>query len=1752
MSAVAVKQKAPAEKARRESRPAASAGASRSVVHGLAGTMTVAPSLTSLYAGGAIGGFAAGVQAKLSIGAPGDPYERQADAVADQVTAGGTAPAISPIVPGALGGVARQAEDDESPVQPRLVQRQEDDEEAVQTFPLQRQAQDEEAVQTLPIQRQDADDEPVQPLVLQRQEDEVAVQPFPVQLQEDDEPVQTLPIQRQETDEEAVQALSIQRQEADEEPVQATIQRQEESEEPVQASVQRQDDEEAVQERSEEEVGGSTISDSSVEERLRSAAGGEPLPADAQADLEARFGHDFSGVRIHTDAAAAELNRSLRAQAFAHGEDVYFAPGKFDLQSPSGQHLLAHELTHVVQQGKAPATAANAPGLAPAAPMPAVSATPAAVQREEDDEDDRPSEEERAAALAAAEVAEGEASETFSEGQQNVRETEREKQAEDRAADLAQSEVARAEAATVEEVAEGSVVEDSLAQEGEAAPVEDEVSASDEAAAEESATAKPKAAQGGGHGAAGDGASDRAPASPEQDPAFRASIGKVRKVSGEQRSHDPASAKADEAQEAAESPESEITGKAQSNQVDAMEEAEAPAFDKAAFKAKLLERIKATAPKTMKDAEKFKQEDRLGAVKGELGSQVTDEKAATEKPLAEQAAAEPDTASVEPKPTTPLPPADAGPEPPDVGAAKAVPKAKGESELEAPLAAESASIDDQMAEADVDEEQLRNANEPEFQGAADAKQEAQTHAAEAPVEVRGFEQGRISQAEGEAMATARERTRGMYAERGQVLGQVEGQQGETKTQDEQARDQVAQHIQGLYETTKTNVETILEGLDEKVGTAFDEGAAAAKEVFEDYVDTKMTAYKERRYGGWFGWARWAKDKIKGMPSEVNAFYAEGRRLYLQEMDAVIDNVVSIVGTGITESKAEVAKGKKEIQDYVAGLPDDLQKVGQEAAEDIEGKFDQLEQQIESKQSELVDSLAQKYRENLEAIDSRIDELKAANAGLIDKAINAVVGVIKAILKLKDMLLKVLAKVAQVVGTIIKDPIGFLGNLISALTQGFENFATNIWTHLKTGLIGWLTGALGPAGITLPEDPFSLKGIFSLVTQVLGVSWDYVREKAVNLLGEPVVNALEGGWEVFQILAKDGPMGLWEVVKEQFNDLKEAVIEQIKSMVVTEVIKAGVKWIMGLLTPAGAFIKAAMAIYDIVMFFIERGRQIIELVNSVIDSIAAIASGSIGAAAKLVEDTLARALPLMIGFLASLLGLSGLSDKVMKIIKSLRKRIDRAIDKLLLKAKKAGQKLLRELGLGKGKDDKASGDDAAEAKPAQPEKEEPKVPTGELVIGETVHFDAEGEKHKLWIETHGSDAVVMMASDPKDIPTVFKEYSAWVRSELDADDEVRIIVMDLVREGRALHRRINAPADKIAAGAKKRKTPQKPDPAAKKQIKADQKRLAAVMKELEEVGGEQGSWGTRFRIFAQDPELGAHPREEPRFQNPKLKGGRTKYGVSSEKPWRRQDYIKVVERAGYEVSKSTATADIGEAKKAQRVSTVAGASSIYAAIEPPPSFSEEVTDLLSGKKPPNYTRTLSIYRAIRDRAKVKIDESFLDEANLDQGQLDKYRALLREAVITKARYKNLTVFNQEILQDADLFGGNERLRGDIFERWVQYQHPKTYGRTPAPHYVVNLPGQDERKRISDGFLKGKTVIVEMKAITAIKTPSTDQQEQMQDYYDAIQQESWITWNGTIKGVVPTKVRYVFNDQGVLNAWKPILRKILKNKFEAVVP
>lgn len=122
-------------------------------------------------------------------------------------------------------------------------------------------------------------------------------------------------------------------------------------EEELQTRIQKTEEEEI---QTKPEGNSRQVAPDSIQRQIEnSKGGGSPLSSATRSLMESRIGADFGQVRIHNDSNAHQLSAKLNAQAFAVGNNVFFNQGKYNPESQSGKHLLAHELTHTVQQGAA-------------------------------------------------------------------------------------------------------------------------------------------------------------------------------------------------------------------------------------------------------------------------------------------------------------------------------------------------------------------------------------------------------------------------------------------------------------------------------------------------------------------------------------------------------------------------------------------------------------------------------------------------------------------------------------------------------------------------------------------------------------------------------------------------------------------------------------------------------------------------------------------------------------------------------------------------------------------------------------------------------------------------------------------------------------------------------------------------------------------------------------------------------------------------------------------------------------------------------------------------------------------------------------------------------------------------------------------------------------------------------------------------------------------------------------------------------
>ncbi len=239
------------------------------------------------------------IQPKLKVGKPDDKYEQEADQTAERIMS------MPMSVSASNGGWGDNDENNNSkavtPFQVSTIQRQiEEEEEPIQTKFIQLQIEEK--------------DEPVQTKLIQ------------LQSEEEEETVQSKPLSNKKKKSGLKYILNVNEPEGK--------------------------PKEEVQTKSEGSEVRTQKSTTNFENTLSgSKSGGSVLPEGIRTSMESKFNVDFSGVKVHTDCTAVQMSNQINAQAFTSGNDIYFNQGKYNPNSREGQTLLAHELTHTIQQG---------------------------------------------------------------------------------------------------------------------------------------------------------------------------------------------------------------------------------------------------------------------------------------------------------------------------------------------------------------------------------------------------------------------------------------------------------------------------------------------------------------------------------------------------------------------------------------------------------------------------------------------------------------------------------------------------------------------------------------------------------------------------------------------------------------------------------------------------------------------------------------------------------------------------------------------------------------------------------------------------------------------------------------------------------------------------------------------------------------------------------------------------------------------------------------------------------------------------------------------------------------------------------------------------------------------------------------------------------------------------------------------------------------------------------------------------------
>jgi hypothetical protein len=1128
--------------------------------------------------------------------------------------------------------------------------------------------------------------------------------------------------------------------------------------------------------------------------------GGEPLPAPLRRFMETRFAQGFERVRIHRDGTAADLATSVNARAFTLGQHVFFNAGEFQPQTQRGQRLVAHELTHVLQQ-RGGMHSVQREVLEPE-PVP---------------EETRKTDQEQKAGVkldfeaiaklfdwrkdvlpplvfdtlrellnkALNVVAFRESLAVFGLPRSLTEDVRRILTSPHHELEL---ELERRGPATLprtrykltfldgeREPAKGGepltihTDEDSISvpDTSEPKPIPAESAPSTSAAAtsttstavnEPTATstagapeptnatapatkagatseteatgATPNAASAAtpegapvtpatsGKPGTAAAAEPPFPSSPEDDPNFRAVTASAQSAANTTSEHSASGELAANAKDAATVTPGEQQSKAEGNKTDEMQAAKTPGFDKAAFVQAVLDKVRETAPHSLPEAANFGQNKAaLASTINQTAGTQTDRAAGELKSVTDAA---PNAAAVPARPAVELAPEAVGKPPADLKAERAVPPEQPKSHVEGAIAANEATAKSKLDDLGLPnpERALANANDPKFSAALEAKKTLDADAAAAPGAFRTGEQKLRTDAMSEAGALGKTELGSMVAARTSVIGQVVTGQRTGKSSSEKKRADVIAQVNTIFATTATNVKTTLANLKSAVNETFQTESQRALDTFTRSVEDANRRWNDKTF---LDRAAEKVGSIFGIPTELEADLQAIRNAFIDEMKRIVENIAATVERELAKAKQQIADGRAELKKFLDGLDPSLGVLRDQLGAEFNGKFGTLETEVRNTEKGLVTDLAAKFKGRLDESDKLLSDVREQNKGLLDDVVAAVAEVKDAVLGMVARLQQVFADGVETLLEVLANPVTFAKNFLAGVLQGFENFAANIGTHLKAGLIEWLTGSLAGAGITLPQT-FDLKGIVGFILQLLGLTVENVKARARVIWGDKIVRAIELGVEgvkkaaeLFTILENEGVSGLFNFLKEKFVEFKDIALQKIKDAVALELVEAAVKKIATLLVPGGAILQAVLSIVDAVFFFIRNAEKFASLIQTITSAVKDILAGNVGALAAKVESVLARTIPVVLDFLASLIGIGGkITETIQKALKAVTEPIQNAIDAVLLAIKKAVGGIIDKL-IGRGGKEPEKG---AEVAPGTPMTEEQIIDAVVPILGES--------------------------------------------------------------------------------------------------------------------------------------------------------------------------------------------------------------------------------------------------------------------------------------------------------------------------------------------------------------------------------------------------------------------------------------------------
>ena len=707
------------------------------------------------------------------------------------------------------------------------------------------------------------------------------------------------------------------------------------------------------------------------------------------------------------------------------------------------------------------------------------------------------------------------------------------------------------------------------------------------------------------------------------------------------------------------------------------------------------------------------------------------------------------------------------------------------------LDADVAATDERIAGSGIDTRVTQEIPSAPFATVRDERGALGEMAQQTPAELAAEQQAAIDTAQADMAALQARATQALRTARAGTVGDVAGGQGQTVKTEEQTRESVSAAAQAVFNEARSQVTTLLEPLSRTAMARWTAGLAQASQTFHDALDA-VQDWIDERHSGVGGFVVGLGDAVFGLPGWVIREYDRAERQFGDDVCALLLDISTDVNGVVAAAQAIIATAREDIDGKFAAMEAEFPEFAARERARFAGMLDGLSQQVTETQTSFVRDVSQAattavtdaqaaVEERREAARGVIGRIAAAIEAFIDDPVTAIINGLLSVLGIPPAAFwGLVARIQQVIGDIADDPENFINNLTAGVKQGFQQFFDNFGTHVLKGFWAWLFSGL-EVPIPMPTD-FSPGSLFSFALQLMGITWPRVREILVRHVGAQNVEIIEAAWQLISVLIEKGPSGLVDMIKEQLTPevIVQTILEAAVEYLVETLIQQVIVRVIGMLNPVGAVLQAIDLIYQVCSWIFRNAARIFRFVEAVVNGMADVIAGNIGGLAAKVEQALASLIPPVIDFLAGLLHLGDLPNQVADVIMRLQARVYAVMDLVIGTLAERGRALLRSLGIGGEEEDEEGGEN---------EDEE---------LGTTVRFSAAGESHRVFFQTAGDEATLMVASVPQPIEDKIAEWRGMLAAGTPSGEAERAEATPLLGNLESVANEADAEGDRLAA------------------------------------------------------------------------------------------------------------------------------------------------------------------------------------------------------------------------------------------------------------------------------------------------------------------------------------------------------------------